>query len=131
MAQQTSMTLDGTLLEYFYAAISPSPGDTYPAIWRCESFSLIPGHRPIIKTLCRDNGTKNGRRVEMQFTYPVLATDANTALETIVAKVPLTISALVPSNVSDVQVADAMKIAASAFSDPLMQSIFVSGFNAS
>lgn len=77
MANITIKKSDNTT-DITWTAASPSAGDSVPAIWRSNSVSGIPAHRPLMSFLMRDNAAKNGRVFQMSVKYPHTWTEANT-----------------------------------------------------
>lgn len=88
-----------------YAAATPSAGDRSPAVWRLVAASAIIGNRPKFQLLTRDNSRGNGRVFQASFSFPVLQTIAG--VETVIAKVPLTVEGTLPTNVDSSAVEDA------------------------
>lgn len=88
-----------------YVASTPSAGDKSPAVWRANSLSGIIGFRPSFRLVTRDNAKQNGRVFDASFSFPITASVGG--VDTLLAKVPLTISGTLPTNVSATVVLDA------------------------
>lgn len=88
-----------------YVAATPSAGDRSPAVWRLSAASAVIGNRPKFQLLTRDNSRGNGRVFQASFSFPVLQTIAG--VETVVAKVPLSVEGTLPTNVDNALVEDA------------------------
>lgn len=88
-----------------YVAATPSAGDRSPAVWRLSAASAVIGNRPKFQLLTRDNSRGNGRVFQASFSFPILQTIAG--VETVVAKVPLSVEGTLPTNVDNALVEDA------------------------
>lgn len=97
--------LNAAAANVVYTAATPSAGDKSPAVWRANSLSAIVGNRPRFTVATRDNSRQNGRVFEASFSFPVL--QHISGVETVVAKVPMTVSGTLPTNVDSAAVNDA------------------------
>lgn len=106
MADITVKKNDGTT-DVIYTAFTPSAGDKTPAAWKNLTVGTAQAHRPDFRLVSRDNGTGSGRRVDGTYTYPslVTGTDGKTS---IADKLILNISAIVPKNMADADVNEAV-----------------------
>jgi len=107
MANITVKKSDGTT-DVTFSALQGSSGDGVAAVWRCESVGTAAGHKPSVTMTSRWNGPRTARRVDASFMYPQIATDTATGLTSVVNKVPVTISAVVPVAVPDTVVAESI-----------------------
>lgn len=88
-----------------YVASTPSAGDSSPARWTLNAANAAIGLRPKLLMVTRDNNRKNGRVVDLSFSFPI--TETVNGVETLVATVPLRTQGTLPTNVSAAAVADA------------------------
>lgn len=130
MAQQANITVkkaDG-ITDIVYTALTPSAGDNIAAVWRNENAALPAGGRPTCSLLTKWNGPKTARRSEMNFSYPVTYTDSTTGLTKVAHRIPMSISAVVPQEVADTIVAEAIHQGGNLFVATLMRDSVKSGF---
>lgn len=105
MANITVKKNDGTT-DIVYTALSPSAGDTVPALWRANSVSTIPLHRPSLTMVTQNNQAKNARKVRIAYNYPVTAVISG--VETKLGVIPLELNATLGTNFDDTIVAEAV-----------------------
>lgn len=117
---------DGTT-DVTYTDVVPSAGDKTSAIWKCLTIGTASAHRPELKMSSRENGTGTARRVEMQFAYPVLATDAQGKLN-VVDRLPINISVLVPKGMPDADVNEGVSQCFNLVNSALIKSAVKSGY---
>lgn len=127
MANITVKKADGTT-DVVYTALQGSSGDGVAAVWRNETVGSAAGHKPVVSMASRWNGPRTARRVDASFVYPQIATDTNTGLTSVVNKVPVTISAVVPAAVPDATVAEAIAQAINLFDSTLFVDSFKAGY---
>lgn len=120
------MADDATSVDY--TALQGSSGDGVAAVWRNETVGTAAGHRPIVSMTSRWNGPRTARRVDASFAYPQIATDSTTGLTSVVNKVPVTLSAVIPANVPDAVVNEAIAQAINLFDSPLFVASFKTGY---
>lgn len=125
MADITVKKADNTT-NVVYSALTPSAGDKVAARWRSNAVSAIPAHRPVVEVVSRDNGSKDGRRIQMSVKYPIIQTVSG--VESVIATVPFDCSALVPQNVDTAQVTEAIHQAGNLLVSALMRSVYVDGY---
>lgn len=118
---------DGTT-DITYSAVVGSGGDKSPAIWRSTSVGYASGHQPEVKMSARPNGAGNGRRVDINYVYPMLLTDGNTGLTTVTTKATATVSVFVPADMQTVDVDEAVSQMVNLLSSTLFKSSLKSGF---
>lgn len=87
-----------------YNAATPSAGDKSPAVWRQNAAHANIGFRPTFKLLTRDNARANGRVFEASFIFPIV--ESVGGIDTLVAKVPFSVSGTLPTNVAAADVSD-------------------------
>ncbi len=127
MANITVKKADGTT-DIVYSGISPSAGDTVPALWRCEAVSTAAGLRPTLQMLTKWNGPRTARRMEASFQYPEIVTDSVTSVSRVRNRIPVTISAVIPVEVPDSVVNEAVAQAFNLVASALFKSSTSSGF---
>lgn len=109
-----------------YVAKVPSAGDRSPAKWTQDALTVIAGFRPRIDVVTRDNGNKDGRIVEGNFSYPVTATV--NGVETLLATVPMRFNGTLPTNVDSTKVNDACVQFGNLLASTLFRSVFSEGY---
>lgn len=110
MSNQTNLTVkkyDGTT-DIVFTALVPSSGDKTPAIWRCESVGSAAAHKPFLRMQAQPNGAGNARWVKTEFVYPVTATNTTTGVTSVIGKVSLNASAVLPLDVPDATIREAI-----------------------
>lgn len=127
MADITVKKADGTT-SITYTALSPSAGDNVPAQWRCESVAAAAGLRPTLTLVSKWNGPKTARRVDGNFQFPETVTDSTTSTTKVRNRIPISFSAVVPAEVPDTVVAEAVAQGYNLFASALVQSSVKSGF---
>jgi len=127
MANITVKKADGTT-DIVYTALTPSAGDNIPAVWRQEDVSKPAGGRTVASLLTKWNGPKTARRSDFSFTMPVTYVDSTTGLTKVAHRIPVSINAVVPQDVPDATVAEAIAQAGNLFVAALIRSSVSSGF---
>jgi hypothetical protein len=94
LADLTVKAFNGTTDVVYYGVLGAG-GDGSPAIFRRAGLGTASAHNPEFRVSSRANGPKTARRVDMQMSYPSLATgtDGNT---NIINRYNLSVSAVVP-----------------------------------
>lgn len=130
MANQANITVkkaDGTT-DIVYSALTPSAGDSIPAVWRNEDASKPAGGRAVAQILTKWNGPRTARRVEFDYSYPVTYVDTTTGLTKIAHRIPMTVSCVVPQEVPDSIVSEAIHQAGNLLVSVLVRDAFKTGF---
>lgn len=128
MANITVKKADGTT-DIVFTALTPSAGDNIPAVWRNENAALPAGGRPVASLLTKWNGPRTARRSEFSFSYPVTYTDTTTTLTKVAHKIPFTVSCVVPQEVPDATIAEAVHQASNLLVSVLMRDSIKSGYS--
>lgn len=89
-----------------WSAIVGAAGDKLSALWRSETAASFRGNRPTLQFSTQDNGAKTARRSNGKVVFPITRT-INT-VETVVDKVILDFSCIVPNALSDVEINEAV-----------------------
>lgn len=113
-------------VDVVYVAKVASAGDKTPAKWSQDAAHAIVGFRPWMTVNTRDNGPKNARIVEETFSFPIIT--AIGGVDTIVARVPVVLSATLPTNVDGAKVYEAIFQATNMFVSTLMRSVYSTGY---
>lgn len=127
LANVTVKKNDGTT-DIVWTGVVPSGGDKSPAVWRSNTVGTAMSHRPEFRTVSRENGTGTGRRVDASFVYKTLATADG--VTTAVSQLPISISALVPKDMPDADVLEAVSQCFNLLDNDLIKSQFTSGYAA-
>lgn len=127
MANITVKKNDGTT-DVVFVALNPSSGDTVPAFWRQDAMATQADLRATLALRSQWNGPRTARRIEATYQYPHVSTDSTTGITTIVARVPVSISWTVPSNVPDTVVAEAISQCANLMASTLIKDSCKVGF---
>lgn len=109
-----------------YVAKTPSAGDRSPARWTQDAASTIPGFRPKVEVVTRDNGSKNGRIIEGSLAYPVLQTVSGVTTQ--IGTVPLRFSGTLPSNLDATVVNDAFVQFGNLLASTLLRAVASEGY---
>lgn len=113
--------------DVIYNGIVPSAGDRSPARWTAIAASGIPGHRPTLSVLTRDNAKKDGRVFESSFRCPIVASGPD-GLPKIMATVPFQAHGTLPTNVNAAAVADAFVQFAALMASELIREVANDGY---
>lgn len=131
MPQAANITVkknDGTT-DVVYTSIIASAGDNSPAIWRNLTVGTAAAHRPEFKTVSKDNGAKTGRRVEGTYYWPQTAVGTDGKIN-VVNKLPISYSALIPKDMPDTEVNEAVSQGFNLFQSALNRDQVKQGFAA-
>lgn len=109
-----------------YTALVPSAGDSSPARWTENSASTIRGHRPTVDIRSQYNGPRTARRVSVVFKMPII--DTLSGVETKVGEIPIDLSVVIPSSVTDAVADEAIAQATNFFASSLIRSSLSSGY---
>lgn len=126
IANITVKAANGTT-DVVYSAMTPSSGDTTPALWRAEGSGASASLRPTLSLLSKWNGPKTARRVTGNFQYPQTATVDG--VETVINRVPVEFSFLIPQAVPDTVIAEAVAQAANLINSTLVKDSIKAGFS--
>lgn len=96
LADITVKKADGTT-NVTYTAVAGAAGDKTPAVFRNNAVGTTIAERPSLLVSSRDNGPKTGRRIEINFSWPITAQDAG-GNKTITGRMTGNCSVLIPQN---------------------------------
>lgn len=66
---------DGTT-DVIYTGVTVSAGDSSPAVYRNDTVGTTLAERPSLLISSRSNGPKSARRVDVNYTWPIMSQDA-------------------------------------------------------
>jgi len=125
MANITVKASNGST-DVVYVAKSPSAGDRVPARWAVDAASTIPANRPKASLVSRDNGNRNARTFNFEYSYPITAVE-NTIV-VLKAVVPIKASLVLPTNCDATVVKEAIHQFGNLLVSTLMRSAFEDGY---
>jgi len=128
MANIVIKKADGTT-DITYTAVVPSAGDSSPAIWQCQSVGTAAMHYPSLEVKSRWNGQKTARRVDFVYVYPQIATDTTTSLTSVVNRMVLNGSFLVPTAVPTATAAEWAAQGPNLLASALLKSVWNPGYS--
>lgn len=127
MANITVKKNDGTT-DIVYTAVAQSAGDKSPAVWRSNSVGAAAAHHPELRLSSQSNGTQTARRVNGSYSYPSLVTSTDTGITSVGDRFNLTVSGVIPLNMTDADLAEAVSQSLNLFASTLMKDSFKAGF---
>lgn len=127
MADITVKKADNTT-DVVYVAQAPSSGDGVPAVWRVDAGFTHAMAKPVFQISSRSNGQKTARRVEFTFVLPQTYTESTTNLVKVQNKVPISGSFVLPLEVPDSIVAEAVHQLTNLLSSTLVRNSLKAGF---
>lgn len=130
MANITVKKADGTT-DVTYTAVCPSSGDGVAAVWRNDAGGASASLKATLTCSSKTNGSKTARQVELNFALPWGITDSTTGLTTVKNKVPIKVFAVVPLEIPDTVIAEAVAQATNLFSSALVRSTINAGYSPS
>jgi len=128
MANLTVKKADGTT-DVTYSAICPSSGDTVAAVWRNEAGGVSASLKASLTCSSKTNGARTARQVELNYALPWGVTDSTTGVTTVKNKVPIKVFAVIPFEVPDAVISEAIAQATNLFANSLIRSSLTSGYS--
>lgn len=125
MANITVKKFDGTT-DIIWTGVQRSSGDKSPAIWRSDTVSTIPANRPLAEMTSRSNGKGNTRIMELDVSYPILATVGG--VETVLGRQPVKVFIPVIQDLDATQVREAVAQGLNLAVATLMRAAFQEGY---
>jgi len=110
-----------------FVALTPSSGDTTPARWRVENAPSAIG-MPKASVSARYNGQKTARRVDVSYEQPYYVLEPGTGRLTLLHKVPLTLTAVLPDGVPTQYLEEAVDRFFSFISSPTVAASIKGGY---
>lgn len=126
MANVTVKAANGTT-DVVYTALTPSAGDTVAAQWRQEDATRFAGLRDAVSFDTRYNGPRDARRFRIAFVFPYAVTDAQ-GKQTSDAKVPMEFTGVIPQNVPDSVISEAIARATAFLNSALAKDSLKAGY---
>lgn len=109
--------------------VKAAAGDNAPAMWRLEAGFTLPAAMPTVTVRSRSNGPGTARRTELEITYPYVVTSAADQSIRVVSQVVIKgNSALVPLNVPQSIVNEAIAVYQGVTASALMRDTLRSGY---
>jgi hypothetical protein len=96
LANITVKKNDGTT-DVIYTAVAGAAGDNTPAVFRNNTVGTTFAERPTLLVTSKSNGPKTGRRVSMDFSWPITSQDAG-GNKIVTGRMTGTCSVLIPQN---------------------------------
>lgn len=127
MANITVKKADGTT-DVVYAALMPSAGDQTPARWHVPAANAVSLFRPSFEMVSRFNQRRDARNVSTVLKYPDVRTVSGA--DVVVGNCIINVSGIVPLQVTDAVIAEAIAQAANLFKATLVQDCFKTGYAA-
>lgn len=125
MANLTVKKADGTT-DVVYVALTPSAGDKTSARWSLTAASPKANLRPTLECTSRYNNARTARNISMTLKFPEVATVAG--VDSITGTGIINIQGVVPLQVSDSVLSEAIAQSANLFKAALIQDSFKSGY---
>jgi hypothetical protein len=127
MADIVVKKADGTT-NITFNKLTASSGDKVPAQWRQEATGASAALRPTFEMVSQWNGPRTARRVNSSFQYPYTVTDTTTSTTTVKARIPYQTSAVVPTEVPDTIVSEAVAQGTNLQTSALVVSCYKTGY---
>lgn len=130
MPQIANLTIkknDGTT-DITYTGVVPSSGEKSPAIWRSLTVGTAAAHQPEFRMVARSNGNSTARRFDVHATYPTLVTSPADGRISVADRVIFDLSVLVPLNMANADVNEAVSQLCNLMSTTLVKDSFKTGF---
>lgn len=127
MANITVKKADGTT-DIIYVNLSPSAGDTTPAMWRVESIGSIPGNRPALQCTSKFTADRRARIVTVKLVYPETYTDSTTGIIQTRLRTSDSYTRIIPLDASDSVNQESAAQFANLLKSTLLQQVLSSGF---
>lgn len=96
LANITVKKSDGTT-DVVYTAITGAGQDGTPAVFRNNTVGTSPAERPTLLIVSKSNGPKTARRVNVDYTWPIVSTDPS-GVKTVTGRATGQASFLAPQN---------------------------------
>lgn len=127
MANITVKKADG-ITDIIYTALTPSAGDQTPARWQVSTANAVSLFRPSYEMASRFNQKRDARNISTVLKYPDVR--AVNGVDVVVGNCIINVSGVVPLQVTDTVIAEAIAQAANLFKATLVQDCFKAGYAA-
>lgn len=128
-ANITVKKFDGTT-DIVWSLVAASGGDASPAFWRNNVAAGTIGQRPVFSISSRWNGQKTARRVDMQVVFPSVYTDSSSSLTSVRSKAILSVSSVLPQDMTDADRQEFSAQAANLIASALSKDALLNGYAA-
>lgn len=125
MADVTIVKADGTT-NVTFTALTPSAGDTTPARWAQNATETVANLRPTAEMRARYNGNRSARHVSVVTKFPEVVTVDG--VKVVRGIVPFTTDGVIPLQVDDAWINEAVAQHANFFKAALIQAAAKSGY---
>lgn len=126
MANITVKKADGTT-DVVYTATAPSAGDNTPAVFRNNTVGVTLAQRPTLLIRSTDNGPRTARRVRVDYSWPMVATDAG-GNQVVTGRMSGEASVLIPQNQDAATIKEQAHQFANLLGSALVRASFDEGF---
>lgn len=127
MASITVKKADGTT-DVVYTAIAGAAGDNSPAVFRNNTVGTTLAERPTLLISSKSNGTRTGRRIDVNYSWPITSEDAGGNL-VVSGRMTGTASVLVPQNQTTAVIAEQAYQFGNLMGSALMKASFDEGYS--
>ena len=93
-----------TTTDIVYTGVSPSSGDTSPAIWKSQTVGVAPAHQPEFRLIARDAQGGARRAMRSTYVYPQIATNSTTSLTSVVDKASASVDWVFPKGMAQTDI---------------------------
>lgn len=125
MANITVKKADG-VTDVTFTALTPSAGDTTPARWANTAAETVANLRPTAEMRARFNGNRTARHIDFVTKFPEVVTV--NGVKQVRGTVPFTTSGVVPLQVDDAWINEAVSQHANLFRAALIQQATKEGY---
>lgn len=126
IANITVKKADGTT-DVVYTATAASAGDSSPAVFRNNTVGTTVAERPTLLVRSTDNGSRTARRLRVDYSWPIVATDAG-GNKVVTGRMSGEASVLIPQNQDAVVIAEQAAQFGNLIGSTLIKASFNDGF---
>lgn len=98
---------DGTT-DITYSQLAPSGGDKTKAMWRSETAGTQASVKPTLSMMTADNGPGTARVATTEFAFPYAITNSTTGVVSVIHRIPIKTTYILPKEVPDTVIAEAI-----------------------
>lgn len=126
LANLTIKKSDGTT-DVIYTAVAGASGDNTPAVFRNNTVGTTLAERPSLLVSSKDNGPRTGRRVNLDFSWPITSQDAG-GNKAVSGRMTGTASVLIPQNQDVATIAEQAAQFSNLLAHTLIKASFSEGY---
>lgn len=126
IANITVKKADGTT-DVVYMATAASAGDSSPAVFRNNTVGTTVAERPTLLVRSTDNGSRTARRLRVDYSWPIVATDAG-GNKVVAGRMSGEASVLIPQNQDAAVIAEQAAQFGNLIGSALIKASFNDGF---